>query len=92
MPKASKQRRREAIVFVADTIGNDMLTTHEIWEVGQSMIARGVTWPPYTKRAFVSFRTPAALGLMMSRHPDFAKVGTGAVRMGGIRTQLWRRR
>lgn len=92
MARPIPARRHQAINHVADLIGNDMVTTHEIWEMGQALIASGAKWPPYTKQAFKSFRTTTALGNMMSRHPDWSKVGDKAVRMGGVRTQLWQRR
>lgn len=94
--QSRKQRRREAVNHIATVIGSDMVTTNEIWQQGQAMVAQGVRWPPYVKAAWKGIRNQTTLGNILSRHPDWEKIDggewKGAVRINGRLTQLWRRR
>ena len=84
--------RRRAISFIADTIGNDAVTTHEIWFVGHRLIEQKVTFPRYAKNAFASIRRIDDLGQLMRGHPEFtfeAEIDTGGKARERLRTKMW---
>jgi len=94
---ARKHRRQVAIDFIVDQIGNDCVTTHEVWSRGHQMIEDGVKFPRYTKRSFLSISRIDDLGQVLRGHPRFdfdcdleIREVQGQVRYRH-RTKLWTR-
>ena len=92
---ARKIRRQIAIDFICDRIGNDCVTTHEVWSRGHQLIAEGVKFPRYTKRSFLSISRVDDLGQILRGHPRFRfdceielRESKGQVRRR-FRTKLW---
>jgi len=74
--QASRTRRRnEAILWVHGRLGRPTFTTHEMWELGRSMLNE--TWPPYTKSAWRRMARVDILGQALTKHPAFERDTTG---------------
>jgi hypothetical protein len=95
--RSRKARRQEAITFVIDQLGNDAVTTHEVWFYGHHLIEKGVTWPIHTKRAFTSISRIDDLGQLLRGHPqikfvdDVESYSREAGRIRRFRTKIWMR-
>lgn len=93
-----KNNRRTALSFIADRLGNDAVTTHEMWHFGHHLIASGVTFPQHSKRAFLSINRIDDLGQLLRGHPEFMYVDDVESwsredgRLRRFRTKIWMRK
>ena len=96
--RSRKLRRQEAITFIIDSLGNDAVTTHEVWHFGHHLVDSGVTFPPHTKRAFLSINRIDDLGQLLRGHPDISYVAEHETysresgRLRRFRTKIWMRK
>jgi hypothetical protein len=93
-----KLNRRSAITFIVEKLGNDVVTTHEVWHYGHALIDEKVTFPRGAKRAFQSINRIDDLGQLLRGHPEFEFVDDVEIRekqhgrSRRFRTKMWIRR
>lgn len=93
-----KENRRTALSFIADRLGNDAVTTHEMWFFGHHLVDTGVTFPPHAKRAFLSINRIDDMGQLLRGHPEFKFIDDVETysreqgRLRRFRTKIWMRK
>lgn len=93
-----KLNRRSAVNFIVENLGNDVVTTHEVWHRGHDLIARKVVFPRGSKRAFLSINRIDDLGQVLRGHPQFEYVDDVEIRerhhgrSRRFRTKIWKRK
>ncbi len=79
------------IDYLVHTLGTDIFTTHELWDLGIDRTYDPEPWPMYLKVAFKRLRKREDLAFALRRHPRVLKLENFEEHALGLRTRtiLW---